>query len=150
MMLAKEVFGPNSGCYTMKVMELTQTTAHFGYSVDFSASDTSGNVDGVTLMENFEDKGRSLLVWTSMMVESEGKPFFRSQGWISVAEIPNKDGECVVRMCSRLSGRHFGVQCDSDQVDVPVARKHQFMAKSRQERVQLKILERVDEQQLNK
>ncbi|KAL3670640.1 hypothetical protein V7S43_003832 [Phytophthora oleae] len=147
MMLGKEVFGPNSGCYTMKTKELTQTTANFGYSVDFNASDASGNVDGVTLMEKLEDKGRSLLVWTSMMVELDGKPFFRSQGWISVTKIPGKDEECIVRMCSRLAGRHLGVQCDSDKVDVPVARKHQFMAKSRQERVQLKILERVDEQQ---
>ncbi|EEY58849.1 uncharacterized protein PITG_11831 [Phytophthora infestans T30-4] len=146
MMLAKEVLGPNSGCYTIKVTKQTQSSAEWGYSVKF---DSPNAVDGVTLMEKFDQNDHALLVWTSMMVEPEGKPFFTSQGWISVKKLAsldqgNPDGESVVRMYSRLAGRNFGIQCDSDKVDIPVARKHQLMAKSRQERVQLKILEQAE------
>ncbi|ETL88516.1 hypothetical protein, variant 2 [Phytophthora nicotianae] len=143
MMLAKEVFGPNSGCYTIK--QQTESSAEWGYSVRFNGPEASGAVDGVTLMEKFDKAGQTLIVWTSMMVESDGNPYFTSQGWVSVKKLPsNPDGEAFVRICSRLAGLHLGVRCDGDKVDVPVARKHQFMAKSRQEHVQLKILERAE------
>ncbi|KAG7380579.1 hypothetical protein PHYPSEUDO_007019 [Phytophthora pseudosyringae] len=148
MMLGKEVFGPNSGCYTIKTKQQTASSAQFGYSVNFNALDASGAVDGVTLLEKLDKDGHALLLWTSMMVEADGKQFFRSQGWISVKKVStrNSEDESVVRICSRLAGRHFGVQCDTAEVDVPVARKHQLMAKSRQEHVQLKILERAERQ----
>ncbi|KAG2774010.1 hypothetical protein PC129_g15006 [Phytophthora cactorum] len=101
----------------------TQSSVEIGYSVNFNGPDASGAVDGVTLMEKFDEDGHALLVWTSMMVESDGRPHFTSQGWISVKKLPsNPDGESVVRICSRLAGRHFGIQCDSDKVDFPVAR----------------------------
>lgn len=118
-----------------------------GYSISLGAPGASGALDGVTLMEKFNEVNRAVFVWTSMMVEADGKSFFRSQGWISVTKLPrNPQSESVVRMCSRLSGRHFGVPCDGADVDIPVARNHQFMAKARQECVQMRILERAERQ----
>ncbi|POM62591.1 hypothetical protein PHPALM_28237 [Phytophthora palmivora] len=148
MLLDKEVFGPKSGCYTMKMKQITPSSAQMGYSVSFNVHDASGAVDGVTLMEKIDKDNRSVLVWTSMMVDPEGKPFFRSQVWVSVTKHPtNPENESVVRICSRLSGGHFGVPCDnSSEVNIPVARKHQLMAKSRQERVQLKVMTRAEQQ----
>ncbi|KAG2821147.1 hypothetical protein PC118_g12023 [Phytophthora cactorum] len=100
----------------------TQSSVEIGYSVNFNGPDASGAVDGVTLMEKFDEDGHALLVWTSMMVESDGRPHFTSQGWISVKKLPSNPD--VTRSTSQLLG--------------------QFMAKSRQERVQLKILEHAE------
>ncbi|KAL4163092.1 hypothetical protein KRP22_015204 [Phytophthora ramorum] len=144
MLLGKEVFGPDSGCYTMKATQSTQSSAEFGYSVNFDPN-SSGALEGVTLMEKIDDDNRTVLVWTSMMTDPDGKPCFRSQGWISVMGLPcNPQTESVVRMCSRVSGKQFGVPCDSTEVDFVVARKSQFLAKSRQERVQLRIIEHAE------
>lgn len=117
-----------------------------GYSLDFNVPDAPEILEGVTLMRKYEEENRAVLIWTSMMVQ-EGNPYFRSQGWVSVTRNPcNPEGEAAVRMCSRVSGVHFGVPCNGSNVDLPVARKHQLFAKSRLERVQLKMLERAEGQ----
>ncbi|OWY98180.1 hypothetical protein PHMEG_00031113 [Phytophthora megakarya] len=140
MLLDKEVFGPKSGLdiggqHNCKHVEFKNSTV----------ADASGALDGVTLMEKFDEVDRSVVVWTSMMVQPDGTPFFKSQVWVSVTKLAsNPEKEAVVRICSRISGGHFGFPCDSAEINLPVARKHQIMAKSRQERVQLKIMERAE------
>ncbi|KAF1787135.1 hypothetical protein GQ600_9075 [Phytophthora cactorum] len=52
-------------------------------------------------------------------------------GWISVKKLP--------AIPTSTGWPTLWLQCDSDKVDVPVARKHQFMAKSRQERSNLRF-----------
>jgi hypothetical protein len=126
----------------VQTKHLTEDAAEFGYSLkkDFGVRDMPEALDGVTLMEKRQEEGCATLLWTSMMVEHDGKPHFRSQGWISVTRLPsNPREETFIRSCSRISGRHFGAP-----FDVGTARNHLVVARSRMERVQQRIQDRAE------
>ncbi|GMF09732.1 unnamed protein product [Phytophthora lilii] len=146
MLLRREVFGPDTGLFKEKSKHLTENSAEVGYSVGFGILDDEFALDGVTFMAKYEEEQRTTLVWMSMLVPPSGKLFFRSQGWISVSRQPqNPQNASVVRICSQLSGDHFGVPGGNAAVDISKARKHQRLAKARIDRVQQRILERAEE-----
>lgn len=137
MLLEKKVLGSNTGSYRMKTKQLTQSSAEFGYSTD---SNGLGTLNGVTLFEKSEEEGQTILLWASMMVEPDGKPFCSSQGYLSVTRLPsNPQQESLVRSSSRLAGKLFGLSGRS-----PKARQHLIASKRRLEHAQLRIMERAE------
>ncbi|KAL3670642.1 hypothetical protein V7S43_003834 [Phytophthora oleae] len=144
MLLNRQAFGPEATC-EMKMKYITLNSAEMGYSVNFKVPDKLRALNGVTLKGKFEKVESALFVWTSLLVEPNGHPTLRSQGWISIARRPSSsERETVVQTCSRLSGRHFGVPGGNANVNLPLARRHQIKVKSRIGHVQQIILDRAE------
>ncbi|ETM41755.1 hypothetical protein L914_12487 [Phytophthora nicotianae] len=142
MLLTRQIFGPEAVHYEQKSKHLTANSAEIGYTFSFGAPDEPTALNGVTLMGKFEKEGSALLVWTSMLVQRNGLPSMRSQGWISITRpLKRLHKGTVVRMFCRLSGRHFGVPGGYTDVNITVAKKHQLLVKSRIERVQQRMVD---------
>ncbi|ETL35277.1 hypothetical protein L916_12565 [Phytophthora nicotianae] len=146
MLLEKKVVGSHAGSYTMKTKLLSECSAEFGYSSS-DIPDSFGYFDGVTLFEKHQDDNRAILVWASMLVDLQGKPFSLSHGYLCVARpLSNPQQESVVRSSSRLSSTLFGLSADRAQVNTPVARKHKIASKTRLERAQQRLMENAGRQ----
>ncbi|KAL3670639.1 hypothetical protein V7S43_003831 [Phytophthora oleae] len=137
MLLEKKVLGSSTSSYRIKTKQLTQSSAEFGYSTNDSGLET---LNGVTLFEKSEEESHTIVLWASMMVEPDGKPFCSSRGYLSVTRLPsNPQQESLVRSSSRLAGKLFGLSGRS-----PKTRQHLIASKTRLEHAQLRIMERAE------
>ncbi|RLN92124.1 hypothetical protein BBJ28_00001155 [Nothophytophthora sp. Chile5] len=94
-----------------------------------------------------EEAHRVVLLWTSVFVHPSGQPAFRSRGWIMITRSPsNPLTASVIRICSRISKGALGSLDTDEKTDSVLARSKQLQAQTRLERVQQRILQRIDEQ----
>ncbi|POM74396.1 Hypothetical protein PHPALM_8657 [Phytophthora palmivora] len=145
MLLDKKVLGLHAGCYTMETKKLSQHSAEFGYSINNETGDL-GNLRGVTIFEKTQDESGTTLLWASMSVQQNGKPFSRCQGCLSVSRLsrnPHAHGS-VVRSSSRLCGKSFGLARDNNHKSIPIPGKDLAASKARLERAQLRIMEHAE------
>ncbi|RLN38433.1 hypothetical protein BBJ28_00002067 [Nothophytophthora sp. Chile5] len=94
-----------------------------------------------------EEARRVVLLWTSVFVHPSGQPAFRSRGWIMITRSPSDPlTASVIRICSRISKGALGSLDTDEKIDSVLARSKQLQAQTRLERVQQRILQRIDEQ----